>query len=301
MKIKYVILIIAILLIIIIDILVNGKKRISIKTIFINLSEHKIFKLNPNKDYYKKLKKDISASGLKITPEIYSVFVVFLVIITTISIILLSYLNKFNLILNIDELQKVAEMLDMPEIANINFSLDMGNILLIDLIVMILSRYVLKLFCDIKLALEDKEIIMLQTYTLMLIKANKPVKEILESLMERTKMFKNILQKTINNYSKDPKKALKEARESTGNIGFEKIIRALEQTLNNDNKKSLEYLNNQRNFTKEMRKIQKTQNNTKKGVISTLLLIIPLFVLVFIAGYPYFRFSLKTLGNLGSF
>ena len=111
-------------------------------------------------------------------------------------------------------------------------------------------------------------------------------------------MFKNILRKAVNTYSKDPNSALREVRESTSNKGFEKTMRALEQALVHDREVSIIFLRNHRKLTKELKELNRVKKNSMKSIISTLLLIIPLLAFAFIAGYPFLVYSMKMLDNV---
>lgn len=298
MKLKYIILLLLLVTFISFEYAINKTKKTPLKIALINLSNSKIFALDKSKDYYKKLNRDLKGLGLNITPELFDVITFILVIITMISVVLLSYIYKLNLLVNYEELKAASELLGRPELIKINLGLNVNNILFSTLIMIVLPRLLLKLSVKFKLLLEEKEVIMLQTYALMMIKSGKPVKEILISLNERSRMFKRIFENTINGYSNDPNKALKNARDSTANIGFEKIIRALEQCLNNDRSISLQFLTNHRKLTKELKSLERNKKNTTKNIVSTLLLIIPLLAFMFIFGYPIFSFSLKMLGSM---
>lgn len=296
MKIKYIVLLSLIVILLSFDSIEN-RKKISIKTLLIKLSKTKIFKLNNQKKYYKKLKKDLKGAGLRISPELFNVIRAYLIIVSICIVIIISYLNKFNMLLNIKELKAVAETLGTPDIAEIKFNLNLNMLYFTILIVMFLPRIILKLIIMFKSTLEEKEIPLLQTYTLMLIKANKPVKSVLECLMSRSKMFYDILNTAYKNYTIKPDLALLNARESTANEGFEKIIRALEQNINNDKETSLIFLDSNRRYMKELKSLNKFKKNTQKIILGTFFLGLPLLAFFTILGYPIFNYALSMING----
>lgn len=298
MNIKYSLLLILLILLIIADYKANPRKKTPLKEILINLSKSKQFAMNKSKDNYLKLEKDLKEIGLNITPEYFRVITLLFSLISTVVVIIISYINKFNLIVNYENLVEASKILGKPELININFNLNLNIILTTLLITILLPRQILKLCVKFRFMLEENEILMLQTYTLMLIKSGKPVKEILFSLKDRSKMFKKIFEKTLNSFSTDPNGTLIKARLSTSNMGFEKIIRALEQCLNNDRDLSFKFLTEYRKSTKELKAIKNSKKNATKNIVSTILLIVPLLAFVFIFGYPIFTYSLKMLGSM---
>ncbi|MGD9568157.1 MAG: hypothetical protein AB7V48_07485 [Sedimentibacter sp.] len=297
MKLIYLTLVIIAMLLLLLDSLLKTKNKTSASKILTDLSKHKLFKQDKESKSYKSLKKDLIGAGLNVSPELFNVSTMFLAVISVIVVVAVSYINKINLIINMDQLNAAAEALGMPELTEVNFNISINLVLYTFLAMLFLPRGILKLAGKFKLILEENEILMLQTYALMMIKANKPVKEILISLMNRSRMFKGILRKAVNTFSDDPDEALRNARESTGNQGFDKIIRALEQALNYDRNVSLQFLKNHRNLTKELGALNNIKKNNTKAMISTLLLVVPLAALAFIAGYPFLNYAIKMLNG----
>lgn len=298
MNYKYIFLIGILILLLMADNLIAKKNRTPLKSILINISKMKVIKLDQNKDRYKKLNNELKGAGLQITPELFYVVSGFITIILIILVTILSYIYKFNLYVNYKDLEAAAKILDKPSLTNINFNFNFNIILIIVIIMFFLPRLFLRYLTKFKRLIEDKEIVMLQTYTLILISSGKPPKDILKNLKERSKMFSDILDIAIKSYDSDPKKALIAARESTRNEGFEKIILSLESCVNNDRKTSIEFLSNNRKFIRDLRSINKVKKNSIKDIAGTFLLtILPFFIFAFMLSYPIFTHALKLIMN----
>ncbi|WP_326910691.1 hypothetical protein [Sedimentibacter sp. MB31-C6] len=296
MQIRYVVLILIIMTIVIIDGSLNTRKKGSFHQMVVSLSKTKAFETKNKGRRYKRLQQDLLQLGLG-TPEYFKALSVVITFFSIIVVVLFNYLYKINMFINIDELKIAAEAIGNPEIAQIDFSIDINSILFTVILMLILPRQLLKIAVAVRVLMEENEVLMLQTYAMMMIKAGKPVKLILISLMDRSKLFKGVLRKAVNSFSEDPSKALQIARENVSNKGFDKIIRALEQALNHDRDVSLIFLKNHRQMTKELKALERVRKNSMKSIISTFLLIIPLLTFAFIAGYPFWVYSLKVLDN----
>ncbi|GEM_PF-792696 len=272
------------------------KRKTSFRERVERLSKTKMFKENRKGKSYRVLQENLTHLGIGVTPEFFNAFSFVAALIAAAVVLVLELIYKLNLISNMEELKEAAKILNDPSLLEVSFNY--GIIVITMIIMIILPRRILKLIVSVKSLMEENEVIMLQTYTLMMIKAGKPIKQILVSLMDRSKMFKNILRKAVNTYSKDPNSALREVRESTSNKGFEKTIRALEQALVHDRDVSIIFLRNHRKLTKELKELNRVKKNSMKSIISTLLLIIPLLAFAFIAGYPFLVYSMKMLDNV---
>lgn len=247
---------------------------------------------------YKKLKRAITQAGLSLSPEMVQFISCILPFIIFTFLLAIRYTNILNTMANINELQKVAEALGDSSIAQVNTKINWGLISVIALISYYLPRWILKLLGGIRNFKAQKEILMLQTYTIMMLKTNQSVKQILITLMDRTKMYKKPLEIAVNNYSENPHKAIQNLRGDIGNKDFDKITNTLEQVLKTDRKVSIKYLENHRVLGKELNRINQRTRNMKKNVIGILLMIIPLAMFLAIGGYPWFVFTLKTMGDL---
>lgn len=272
------------------------RRKTSFRERIERLSKTRLFKENKKGKSYKVLQENLTHLGIGITPEFFNAFSFVITIIAVIVVMIFELIYKINLMSNMDDLKEAAKILNDPSLLDVSFNY---SVIVITMVIMlILPRRILKLIVSIKSLMEENEVIMLQTYTLMMIKAGKPIKQILVSLMDRSKMFRHILRKAVNTYSKDPNSALKSVRESTSNKGFEKTIRALEQALVHDREVSIIFLKNHRKLTKELKELNRAKKNSMKSIISTLLLIIPLLAFAFIAGYPFLVYSMKMLDNV---
>lgn len=274
----------------------NSRKKGSFHQLIVSLSKTKAFETKNKDDSYLKLQHDLLQLGMG-TPEYFKALNLVVALISVIVVVLFNYIYKLNMFVNIEDLKVAAEAIGKPEIAQIDFSINIKVIMFTVIALLVLPRQLLKVAVAVKALMEENEVLMLQTYAMMMIKAGKPVKLILISLMDRSKLFKGVLRKAVNSFSEDPSKALRVARESTPNKGFDKTIRALEQALNHDRDVSLIFLKNHRQMTKELKALDRVRKNSIKSIVSTVLLIVPLLAFAFIAGYPFLVYSMKILDN----
>jgi hypothetical protein len=197
--------------------------------------------------------------------------------------------------MNLEQLKAVAKKIGKEDIAKVNTSVNIPFLLIVALISHKAPEWVLNVIISYRNAKGHKEVVMLQTYTIMMLKAGKSAKRILISLMERAKLYKEPLEIAVNSFSKNPDKALKELEESVGNKDFKKLCVALQQTLNYDREISLTYLQNHRVLGRELHKLNRKSKNTKKSLFGMVLLIVPLLAFILVAGYPWLLFSLNQL------
>lgn len=252
----------------------------------------------PGSKNYKKIQNDLKKARLKLTPEGFYAITYILPIIIVIALIVVNYTNAVNTLLNLEQIKVVAEKLGKPEMAEVSFKINWPFILVAALLGNMLPRWVLKIIIGIRGSLSEKEVLMLQTYVIMMLKAGKPVKEILISLYERSKAFRDPLELAVNTYSANPNEALQQMKDTVPNESFGKICVALEQTLNNDRKISLTYLENHRVLGKEINEQIRIRKNTKKKIFGLLLMIVPMIALMAIGAYPWLIFTLKQIDNI---
>ncbi len=255
----------------------------------------KIFKVNPASKKAIQTQKLLIEAGFNIEYETFQriryVFPVFVFIL----LIFFKYTNLLNLALNMEKLKEAAEILENGKIAELNFGINWSLFLIISVLSYFLPMVLLKILAAYRQTKGEKEVLMLQTYAIIMLKANKSVKNILISLMERATVFKPQIQRALSSYSADPNGTLKFLKEEVNHRGFEKIIIALEQSLNKDNEISLKYLNNHRRLGKELQKIKMEESNTKKDVIGILLMIFPLLSFLAVGAYPWFIYVIRLL------
>jgi nitrate reductase NapE component len=144
----------------------------------------------------------------------------------------------------------------------------------------------------------EKEILLLQSYAVIMLRSNVPTKEILIALCKRSKIFKSNFELAVKKYSTNPEAAFKNLKESSNSNNFRKTCIALEQSFKTDNQVSLRYLENNRVFTREVNKQHRLRKNKRNEIIGTLLLIFPLFMLIAIGAYPWIIYILRLLNNM---
>ena len=289
----YLILLIASVILLLIDLIIklrNKKILKSKKKTKLLKSLEKIslkLKFKRNKSYLKneKLLKDIS---LNFSVDMYYLLKIIFAITTVIVIIVVSYLNQVSIALNINKLS----------ISNVTFNIDITTLLSVFLASIILPDIVLRQAVKIKDVIAKKEILVLQTYTIMLIKAGRNVKDILKSLYERSDLFKKNFELALNTYSSAPNESLTILKDSTEIKSFKKIVIALEQCLNSDREVSLIFLRNSRKITKELNRLEKLRKDGNKKIFNTLMLILPLAAWMAVSGYPWFVHVIKLINGI---
>ena len=306
MKLLYIIPLLIALLLVIIDFILNVKKkrRIPTKGLVSKLEKwgrNKLIKKlhdKPESKGYIKLSKKLKQAGIKMSPEAFQTMTYIIPIIIVIILLAIKYTNVINTLMNLEQLKIVAQKIGKEDIAKVDTSVNIPFLLIAFLISHKAPEWILNVLIAYRNAKGHKEIIMLQTYAIMMLKAGQSTKRILISLMERSRLYKEPLEIAVNSFSTNPNKALKELEESVGNKDFKKLCVALQQTLNYDRKISLTYLQNHRVLGRELQKLNRKAKNTKKSLFGMLLLIIPLLTFILVAGYPWLLFSLKQLDSV---
>lgn len=244
-----------------------------------------------------KLQCLIIKAGLDIKPEVIKLFQYLLPIIVFALIILVKYTNIANAMLNMEQLKEVAQYLNDDSFTKIDTNVDFGGAFLISLLFYFVPMLILKAMSYVRALKSQEEVLMLQTYALMMLKTSQSVQQILIVLNERSKIFKPYLELAVKSYSQDPKETLKTLKK-VEDKGFEKIIISLEQALDKNREMSFKYLEKHRVLTKELNKIEKKAKDSQKKVVGILLLIVPLMIFAIIGGYPWFMLSLKTMSDI---
>jgi hypothetical protein len=301
----YVMLLLLAFALVILEILSKKRKRRIKNTSLLNkieeTSRHKYIKWmhdKPQSKRHKALQKKIREAGLSISPEAMQLISYFLPLIMFFFLLAIRYTNIINAMMNIEQLKKIAESIGDSNIANVNTKINWAVLMGVAFVFIYLPNGVLKVLGAFRQAVAQKEVVMLQTYAIMMLKTGKSVKQILVTMMDRSKTFKPILEKAVNNYSQNPQFCLKDLKDNCGNKDFEKIVTSLEQALRSDRKISLKYLENHRVLGKELHKINNRERNAKKNVFGILLMIVPLIAMVLVGGYPWFVLSMKILQDV---
>lgn len=302
----YIISIVFAFILIIIDLITNQKKRKKLKLYNLpskldNISKNKVISFMLRKresKQYIKIKKNLKQSGLNLSPEAFQVITLVIPILLIIIAVIMSYINKLNMLINIDKIIVVAEQLGKPELAEISFKLNKPIIVISALIGYFIPYGLLKIIILIRRAVSEREVLILQTYTIIMLKAEMPTKRILVSLYKRTKLFKKELETAVNNFSTNPNRTLRDLKENSFNDGFKKIIISLEQNLNNDKKIGLIYLQNNRTLGKDIAEQIRKRRTNKKNIIGILFMIVPLIALLAIGFYPWLVYALKQIGSI---
>lgn len=247
---------------------------------------------------YNKTKKELRQAGLNLSVSAYEIINLIVPFVFIILSIIFNYINKINILINLEKIKEVAIKLGKPEMAEINFNLNITTLLLVGLLSYLLPNLILKILIVIRKNKGQKEVLMLQTYTIILLKAGVPTKRILIGLYNRSKIFKKELEISVNSFSTDPNNSLNKLKENVSNEGFKKIVISLKQNLNNDRKTSLVYLNNHRTLGKEINKNLRKRRNKKVGMIGILFMIVPLLALMAVGFYPWFVYMLNQVSDI---
>lgn len=283
---------------------ISLNKRSVRKSSFLNklylLSENKYFKLllyKKGSKGYKKIEQDLKNAGFKkISVEQYQIIQYLIPLVVFVFFVAVGYTNIISTI-DIETLNKISEITGNKNMSNSNKRLPVLPILLFSLLFYYFPKgilYVLKTFRNNR---GTKEILMLQTYAIMMLKTGSTVKNTLISLMERADIYKEPLEITVKNYSKDPYTALEEMKDLVGHPNFKKVAIALQQALNNDKNLSIKYLETNRKFDKELGRIAKKEKTQTKKIIGLILLGLPLIVFAFGIGWPWITFAMNTMSK----
>lgn len=247
---------------------------------------------------YKKIEVALMKAGINRSPELIKFLSYMIPVVIFFLLITVKYTNILNARLNIDQLREIAKVLGDENIANVNAKVNYGNLFLASIPFYFLPTLILRFLAIFRSIKSQSEVIMLQTYTIILLKTGQSVKQILIVLLDRATLFRPYLEKAVNSYSQDPIEALKELKESTPNKNFEKIVMSLEQALRLDRSISIKYLETHRVLGKELNRINKRTRDSKKKMIGVLMLVIPLATLMAVGGYPWLMFSLKVMNGM---
>ena len=182
-------------------------------------------------------------------------------------------------------------VLEMPSF-NILFALAIG------ILFYFLPLLLFKIYGIFREKKAQKEIMLLQTYTLMMLSSGKSVKYILEILLNRSDIYKSSFRKCLQEYSYNPVNAFEILKNDISLPGFTSTVNALEKSLLYDRNMAEEYLRNSRILESNLRKINLQKSNKNKQMTGTVLLILPLIAFCVVCGYPWFVMVLKLMSNL---
>ena len=247
---------------------------------------------------YEEMDNNIKKAGLDITPETYQTITILMPTIISLVYIAFKILNYVNFMASTEEIKKVAEILQDPSLLNVKLNIRFLYLLMVWVITFLVIKSIPKIKISFRQAASEKETMILQTYTIMMLKTEKPTKEILKSLYERANIFRPYLQRAISKFSTDHNNALTELKNTVPNNNFKKICIALEQLLNNDKKLSLTYLENHRVLMREINKQKRMRKGTKDQIIGMLLMILPMLVFISIIGYPILIYTIKSIKTI---
>jgi len=260
----------------------------------------KLSKIQYKKDgkNYRELQQKIRNAGFHISPEIFQTIRLTLPLAVIVFYILFEVINYINLQVNIKDLTEAAKILNDETILNIHININGLVIILIVFVTLLIPDLIIKFMAEIRTISSKKESLILQTYTIMLLKTAKPVKQILISLYERADFFKPQLELALNKFSADPDKALAELQNSAPQNDFKNICIALLQAMNSDRKLSIMYLENHRNLAREVNKQIRIRNQTRKQGLGVLVMMVPLLLTIAIVGYPWLMYTIKAIGSI---
>lgn len=247
---------------------------------------------------YHNLEKKLKAAGITIKPETYRSLNFLISICAILLFVLFEVLGYFNKLLNINMIYKAAEVLNDTNLLDIKPSVELPDILMVFIFAYALPNILIKIAGSLRRTLSEKEILLLQSYTVIMLRTGIPTKEILTNLSRRAKIYKPSFDLAVKRFSANPEIALKELKESSSNNNFRKTCIALEQALKSGIDVSLTYLEQNRVITREINKQYRLRKNKRNEIIGTLLLIFPLFMLVAIGAYPWIIYMLKLLNNI---
>lgn len=272
-----------------------------------NISENRIIqkliideqknKLSIIKKITKRFKVVISKSGV---PKLNFNRLQVMSILSSFSVVALQILiylcSIFNIILHRSRLEVLAQNMG-PNILQIP-SFHIPQILVIGISSYFIPYVFFKLYGIFREKKAQREVMLLQTYTLMMLGTGKSIKYILEILLSRSNIYKESFRKCLHEYSLDPKKALDSMKDEISISGFTSMINALEKSLFYDREMAEIYLKNSRRLENNIKKINLQKSNKNKQMAGAILLILPLSACCIVGGYPWLILILKMMLNL---
>lgn len=282
-------------IILLIDLHPKKKLRRNIK--LTDKLNNKFSKFHYKKDSknYRNLNIKIRNAGLNLSSETFQTIRFILPAAVIIFYILFEVINYLNLQINIEELKEAAKILNNETILNIHLNINIVTILFIGFVTLILPNLILIFMIKIRSGIVKRESLVLQTYTIMLLKTSRPIKHILLSLYERANYFKPLLKAANEKFSADSKNALEELKNSSPQGDFVNICIALQQAMNSYRKFSVMYLENHRNLSREVNKQIRIRNQTRNQGIGILIMMIPLLINIAIVGYPWLMYTIRAI------
>ncbi len=263
------------------------------------ISETKVMKkflYSEDSQDYRSIELKLKKAGLgDMSVGTYQIIKYLVPLVMYIFIVAIKYTNITASIMNQEKLQKVAEFTGKASLSEIKTDLNLPILFVVSLAFYFIPNIVLKVLTAFRNQRGSNEVMTLHTYTVMMLKAKRSVKQILVSLWNRSSIYKQHLEKAVNSYSKDPQGAIRELQENVGHPQFEKVCIGLEQALDNDPKLSIKYLENHRELGKELNKINRQKKSVQKNMIGLVLLIMPMLGFVLVGGYPWMVYALKQL------
>ena len=250
-------------------------------------------------DEYDKIHDKLKKAGLDINPYEYQLIRYITIIVIFFLVLAINYTNMIDGTFNADKLQKIAEIAgEDSAVAQAQTTVNFLPSVALGILGYFIPDGILKLITGYRKAKGQSEITMLHTYAVMMLKTRRSVKQILISLMERSVVYKKDLELAVNTFSRDPNRALNELIDNVGDENLKKVFTGLLQALNNDADISIVYLENHRNLTKEMKKINRKKKNSQKSLVGLIMMIVPLIVLGAVGGYPWLIFAIQQLENV---
>ena len=275
------------------------KRKVNFQDIETKLNNSlRLFQYKKGSKEYQNLEKKLKIAGINLKPETYCSLNFLISVCAVVIFVVFRIFGYFNKLVNIDMITKAAEVLNDPNLLDIRLSVSLPDVLIVFLIAYALPNIIIKITGILRRAAAEKEILLLQSYTVIMLRTGIPVKEILYNLSLRAKIYRPDIDMAVKKFSTNPESTLKELKESSTNNNFRKTCIALEQALKTDKDFSLAYLEKNRTITREINKQYRLRKNKRNEIIGTLLLIFPLLMLVAIGAYPWIIYILGLLNNI---
>lgn len=278
----------------------RSKKKLNRNKKLKEILNEKLSKLHYRKDSknYNNLKIKIINSGIDVSPETFQTVTLLLPIFTMMSYIALKIINYMNLRVNEKALMDAAKVLNNEAILNVSLNVNALSIALVGFITLLIPDLLLRLMGKIRAGGIKREALMLQTYTIMLLKTTRPVKQILISLQERADYFKTQLKIVNEKFSTNPDAALSELKRSASQGDFTNICVAMQQALSGDRSLSVIYLENHRKLAREVNRQIRIRNQTRNQAIGIFIMAIPTLACIAVVGYPWLMYVVRAIKSI---
>lgn len=258
----------------------------------------KYLQFKENSPSYKDTVKLLEESGLNISVKAYTTFMyIFMLFTVSLSLFFILLLKQSGGALDVSTLRKINPngIISLSN-STVNQPNPMRNVYILALgfAGILLPRYIIRYYGKYLDGKIEDELQVIEIYTLILIQAQKPIKDILYELTKLTKYTKDAFIRAANEYSTNPETTFINLRNKIKNEHFKMFVTMLQESLVSKGylvkhiERHLEALRNEK-YGKGRRKSGFTAN------ITMFFIVLPLIALAIFGVWPWLVFALSNL------